>query len=248
MNRLQIGTSESVTFRSKPGPKWVFGGIWILSGLLLGVESLVIMDGGRIYGLFEVQPGAAFPTGLMIGFVGACPLVVRGALVWFREWRGANGLTVTANGLRLVSLSTRRAEWSGLTDFVVSNQPTLNGGKRVCAKAAIVGPAVSKNLRAKGVFIIPDIFPQPIATIVDELNALRPQSQANDAAAAIPIAAVPRPPSPFKMPKWLIVAAVLALVVASFTGFRGVPGTVLGSTVGLLIMQFFLRERSAPKP
>jgi hypothetical protein len=247
VNRLQIGSSDSVTFRSKPGLNWVSGGAWIFCGLLLVVQSLVIMDGGRLYGLVEVAPDRAFLTGLGC-LVGAYVLIVRGALMWVRQWRGTYGLTVTAIGIRLVSSAgAKRADWSSLTDFAVSRQSTSKTREKVCAMAGIVGPAVSRSLRGRGAFVIQDMFPQPIATVVEELNDLRPQCPANDAAAGMPIAAGPPSASPFQISKGLIIIVGVAVLVNTCrTGFRDWDN-VLNLVVQLLIVASLSRTGFSQK-
>jgi hypothetical protein len=219
MDHLRIGTTDSVTYRPRRRLRWslVRMACWIFVSPLLGASGFgLVLIGG-------VAPiGMAMRIVLIGGGLVCLTLVFLGiraeVQAWFRQWRGTNCMTVTADGIRLgvtfgpSLLGAQSAEWSSLNAFVVTQPPV--GRARRCAKARIVGPGVSRRLRGKSTFVILDMFPKPIAEIVDELNALRPRSPANDAAAAIPAgaeqhAALPSRPSP-----------VLALMLLGFFAFR----------------------------
>lgn len=241
-HRLQIGSTETVTYRSRPGPMWFQAGTWILFGLVLFGGSLAALNGVPLYSFITLPPGGA--TGAAVGgILGGGTLMMRGALVWLREWRGKNGLTITARGVRFTALSTKWADWDSVTDFVVEDPPVSRGAKRVGAKAGIVGARVSGWVRQEGAFVIPDVFPQPLTEIAARLNELRPQTAANDAAAAVPIAAAPIPRQPFKASKWLIILIVLAIAVHFFAGTK-LPTSGLATLIAFLAVQPFLRKGS----
>lgn len=137
---------------------------------------LAVLKGVPLYSFIELPPGGA--TGAAVGgLLGGSVLMARRALVCIREQRGKNGLTVTARGVRFAALSTKWADGASRTDFVVENPLPPRAGKRVCARAGVVGRGVSGWVRREGAFVIPDVFGEPLTAIVGALNALRKLGQ-----------------------------------------------------------------------
>jgi hypothetical protein len=185
---LHVGTTEVVGYRPKPLPIWLTGGVLIWGGVLVLVLAAFKLLWAAV--VLPIDEGARILL-IVVGLIVASPgcfAIGVGALMCFCQWRGLNGVTVTATGITLSSIfGTQRAEWSSLTAFVVATQPMPRGPARPCAKAGVIGPGISRNLRRRRAFVILDWFTKPIATIVGELNVLRPRSPENDAAAAIAI-------------------------------------------------------------
>jgi hypothetical protein len=96
-------------------------------------------------------------------------------------------------------------------------------GAMPCAKARIVGPGVSRNLRGKDAFVILAMFPQPIGDIADELNALRPRSPEGDAAAAMPVGAEPRAMPPQRQLKRLAAIVIGFVALKTLLQWCGAP-------------------------
>ena len=234
ISRLRIGTSDSVTYRPRPGPVWSRAGVCTLAGLIailfaLGPEGVTVGDlraalghatgtSARILLLFA---GLALLTPVCIGLFGV--------LMGFRQWRGMDCMTVTADRIRLAVMhgpsffGAQWAEWSSLTEFVVAQRDMGVLGAMPCAKARIVGPGVSRNLRGKDAFVILAMFPQPIGDIADELNALRPRSPEGDAAAAMPVGAEPRAMPPQRQLKRLAAIVIGFVALKTLLQWCGAP-------------------------
>ena len=224
ISRLRIGTSDSVTYRPRPGPVWLRAGACTLAGLIvilfvLGPDGVTVGDLRAAFGhatgtsarILLLFAGLALLTPVCIGLFGV--------LMGFRQWRGMDCMTVTADRISLAVMhgpsffGVQWAAWSSLTQFVVAQRDMGVLGAMPCAKARIVGPGVSRNLCGKDAFVILAMFPQPIGDIVDELNALRPRSPEDDAAPAMPVGAEPRAmPLPRQLKRLaMIVISVIAL-------------------------------------
>jgi rhomboid protease GluP len=127
---------------------------------------------------------------------------------------GLPRLTVTPSGIRSESaLRTQWANWQSLGAFQVAPSYVSRRGRRVlAARAPIIGTGVSKNLRHKQQFAIPDSFQTPIASIVGELNARHPHALASGPAAPADADAAAYGVADFKVP-WLTIALLAGLIV-----------------------------------
>jgi membrane associated rhomboid family serine protease len=97
------------------------------------------------------------------------------AIFFFGAMRGLPRLTVTRTGVRLETMfGLLAASWESLSLFEVTPLTWSRRGRAIqSATASIVGPQVSRRLRRKKQFVIPDTFQTPIADIVAGLNAQR---------------------------------------------------------------------------
>ena len=111
-------------------------------------------------------------------------LLVLGALMAASAALGRPRLSVSATGVRLDwLLRTQWAAWQSLGAFQVATTPApLGRGARLTARARIVGANVSRSLRGKRQFMIPDRFHTPVGTLVTEINEQHPNTQDHGAA------------------------------------------------------------------
>jgi len=111
-------------------------------------------------------------------------LLVLGALVTASAALGRPRLSVSATGVRLDSLlRSEWAAWHSLGAFqVTSTHARLGRRALLAARGRIVGPNVSRSLRGKRQFMIPDRFEMPVGTLVMEVNARHPNVQNHGAA------------------------------------------------------------------
>jgi membrane associated rhomboid family serine protease len=147
-----------------------------------------------------------------------------GALRLFNALRGRPLLTVTRQGIKLdmglldMGLRAKSAYWDGLEPFTVRIVRTGQLGKRFrIATATIIGPNAGRGLLRAKTFRIPDIFVEPIGSIVAQLNAARAEALGVPDTAAV-AAAEPEEAAvglaDFKLP-WLTLA-LLGVLIAVF--------------------------------
>lgn len=208
---------RTITYRSNSSLQWGGGVLFFLIGsfLLMPIGAMIVtmssFPGGRDDTLIGV---IAFMTTMMCLLWGLSIVTCIGAA------RGLPQLLVDANGVRLVTtFGLKGAQWSSLTTFVMSTMPAARCRPLPAAKARIVGPDVSRNLRRKSEFVIPDTFRMPLATMIDELNAARPRTPSNARALAEtpPISTLSDRPTPSLGKKWLILVIVaISIVVGAY--------------------------------
>jgi rhomboid protease GluP len=125
--------------------------------------------------------------------------------------RGLPRLDVSAGGVRLASVfSNKWASWGSLGPFEVARQSVALGQKVQTASARVIGPEVSRNLRTRQRFFIPNAFQTPLTALVTELNA---DHAAMQEALAV-TAAVPEPMFGIagRARPWLTCAMLLGLI------------------------------------
>jgi hypothetical protein len=205
----------TITYRCNSSLQWDGGVLFFLIGsfLLMPIGAMVVtmssFPGGRDDALIVV---IAFMTAMM------CMLWGLGIVTCIGAARGLPKLLVDSTGVRLVkAFGVKWAQWSSLTIFVMSTMPVARGRPLPAAKARIVGPGVSRNLRRKSEFVISDVFRTPLATMTDELNAERPRTPANARALAEapPISKLSDRPTLSLGKRWLVLAIVAISVVVS---------------------------------
>jgi rhomboid protease GluP len=110
--------------------------------------------------------------------------LIPGALALARAVMRRPRLLVDRTGIRLEwLLGSEFAAWHSLGAFqVTTTQAAIGGRTMLAARARIVGSNVSRRLRGKRQFIIPDTFQTPIGTLVAALNARQPNGQEHAAA------------------------------------------------------------------
>jgi rhomboid protease GluP len=117
-------------------------------------------------------PGLHTPVVLLI----AGAILVPGALALVAAARGRPRLTVNATGIRLDTFwRTQWAAWPSLGAFhVTTASDRLTRRTVLAARARIIGSDVSRGLRGKSQFLLPDRFQTLIADVVAEINARHP--------------------------------------------------------------------------
>ncbi len=205
----------TITYRSNSSLQWGAGVLYFLLG------SFLLLPTGATVAMMSSFPGGRDAT--MIGVIALmaammCLLCGLGIVTCIGAARGLPQLLVDSTGVRLVTVfGVKWAQWSSLTTFVMSTVPTPRGGRFPAAKARIVGPDVSRNLRRKSGFVIPDTFSTPLVSMIDELNAARPRTPSNARALAEtpPISTLGDRPTPSLGRKWLLLAMVAISTVVS---------------------------------
>jgi hypothetical protein len=180
------GTSAPVTYVPKPATVWSTGVMFMFCMFPMGFCAF----------LFWTMPVGLFRFGFGIPLaVVAVLLGLAGAQMCLGAWRGTIGVTITPAGIRQTStLGTYWAEWSSLEPFVEGTYVRPRGGAMACARARIIGPGVSKNLRRRADLVILDGFTTPIATMIREMNAARPGAAGDGMKHAAPFGAtLPEP-------------------------------------------------------
>ena len=170
------GVFESANYQLKSGNSWILGGMFLAVSLPLGGAAVVLLS---MPFWFPSRPDLGFALGTGLGAASLCGLCcLAGVLLCIGARRGTAGVTLTKRGIRLTSslFGDRWADWSSLTPFVEGTSARPSGTNRRCARARIVGPGVSKNLRRWGEFVIFDGFSTPIATMIGDMNAWRAKS------------------------------------------------------------------------
>lgn len=173
-------STDPVTYGSEPATRWLAGGVFVLfCGFLLLIDMILVH-------IMLTSPRAPVPIaiGVMLFLLAlACFSGGIGALFCIGAARGLPRMTVTSTGIRISSpFGVQWAEWASLTDFVLSTTPAPRGPPLPTAKARIVGSGVSPNMRGKPEFVIRAMFRMPVATLVDDLNRLRPRTVVSGAA------------------------------------------------------------------
>jgi hypothetical protein len=157
-----IAASTGTTYLERTGPMWVRGALLLMVGLpgfFTAIQYLALADTTIAFSV------AAFGAAMSV-----CTIWF-GAWLWFHAWRRDLGLTVTESGVKQTTiLGTRWAEWKGLGPFEID---LARRSRAVYASAGIEGRAVSRNLRDKVMFRVPDHHATPIMAMVEELNAWR---------------------------------------------------------------------------
>jgi hypothetical protein len=174
-----IGASTGTTYLERTGPLWVRGALLLMVGLpgfFTSIQYLALADVAIAVSLAAL--GAALSV---------CTIWL-GAWMCFHAWRRDLGVTVTESGVKQTTIfGTRWAEWKGLGPF------EFDPGRRsgAYASARIEGRDVSRNLRDKPAFRVPDHHATPIMAMVAELNAWRNRRTGARSAAPTPIRKAP---------------------------------------------------------
>ena len=123
-------------------------------------------------------PGLHSPILLLIAGV----LLVPGALALATAARGRPRLTVNATGVRIDTLwRSQWAAWPSLGAFhVTTAYDSLTRRTVLAARARIIGSDVSRGLRGRRQFLLPDRFQTLISTVVAEVNARNPNAHQHD--------------------------------------------------------------------
>jgi hypothetical protein len=176
MADLTSDVFASVTYHVKSANSWMIGGTFLVMSLPLGYIAISQL---LMPLRFPSGPDLGIALGSGVGMAslsGLCCLA--GALLCIGARRGTAGVTLTKKGLRITSslFRDRWADWSSLTPFVEGTYARPSGPNVKCARARIVGPGVSKNLRRWGEVVILDNSSTPIAEMIDEMNAWRAKS------------------------------------------------------------------------
>ena len=151
----------------------------VRAGVFFAICGLILLSSG----ISALRRSPADTSALWLLVLG-CVSVGFVGVASYGVLRGLPRLTVTPAGVSLDTMSgSFEASWQSLSLF---QAPPLTWSLRSyqSATASIIGKEVSRRLRRKKQFVIPDAFQTPIAEIVAELNA---QRIAISGAAALPV-------------------------------------------------------------
>jgi len=157
---------SDICYRPRVARTWGIGiAVTLGAAALTGVWLATASPAGPV-------PGLHNPMLLLI----AGALAVPGALALAAAARGRPRLTVNATGVRLDTLwRSQWAAWPSLGAFhVTTAYDRLTRGTVLAARARIIATDVSRGLRGKRQFLLPDRFQASIAAVVAEINARHP--------------------------------------------------------------------------
>lgn len=140
----------------------------VRAGIFFAICGLILLSSGAN----KLRKSPADTSALWSLVLGCFALGFAG-VAFYGVLRALPRLTVEPAGVRLDTMfGSLEASWNSLSLF---QAPPVTGSRRSyqSALASIIGPEVSRRLRRKKFFVIPDSFQTPIAEIVVELNAQR---------------------------------------------------------------------------
>jgi rhomboid protease GluP len=173
MADLQIAPATTRRYHPRRTETWCVGAGLLLGAVAVGRVPLAALTAGTLVNLHMLALSAL-----------ACASLVLGGRALARAVLRRPRLSVTADEVRLDGLlRTRWAAWHVLGPFQVTAAQVGFGRRTVlAARARIVGTEVSRSLRGRRQFMIPDTFQAPIDVVVAEINARHPNVQGHGAA------------------------------------------------------------------